>query len=145
MPTAPPSRSNSPRPRPAASTRDTAAYVIYTSGSTGQPKGVTVTHGGIPNLAAFEVDRFGMGSATRVLQFASLSFDAALWEISSTLAAGAALVLSREKLSGDALATLIREQRVTQATLPPSLLADMPTDLPLETLIVAGEANLTRA
>ena len=30
----------------------TAAYVIYTSGSTGQPKGVAVTHGGIPNLHA---------------------------------------------------------------------------------------------
>ncbi len=118
----------------------TAAYVIYTSGSTGQPKGVAVTHAGIPNLAAFEADRFGMGPATRVLQFASLSFDAALWEISSTLAAGATLVLSREKLSGTSLATLIREQNVTQATLPPSLLADMPADLPLTTLIVAGEA-----
>ena len=39
-------------PRPAASTPRTTAYVIYTSGSTGQPKGVAVTHAGIPNLAS---------------------------------------------------------------------------------------------
>src|SRR5262249_56767206 len=32
------------------------AYVIYTSGSTRQPQGVTVTHHGIPNLAAAQID-----------------------------------------------------------------------------------------
>ena len=117
------------------------AYVIYTSGSTGTPKGVSVTHGGIPNLAAVEIDRFAITSAARILQFASQSFDAALWEMASALMAGAALVLiAPGKRSGDALARLIREQDVTHATLPPVLLPDLPADLPLATLIVAGEA-----
>ena len=116
-------------------------YVIYTSGSTGTPKGVSVTHGGIPNLAAVQIDRFAITSAARILQFASQSFDAALWEMVSALMGGAALVLiAPDKRGGDALARLIREQKITHATLPPVLLADLPADLPLATLVVAGEA-----
>src|SRR6476620_3708750 len=117
------------------------AYVIYTSGSTGTPKGVAVTHGGIPNLAAVQIDRFAITSQARILQFASQSFDAALWEMAAALAGGAALVLiAAGKRSGDALAHLIREKGVTHATLPPVLLPDLPGDLPLQTLVVAGES-----
>ncbi len=36
---------------------DNTAYVIYTSGSTGQPKGVTITHTGIADLAHHQVQR----------------------------------------------------------------------------------------
>ena len=115
------------------------AYVIYTSGSTGEPKGVAVPHGGIPNLAAAQIDRFAITSEARVLQFASPSFDAAVSEIATVLASGAALVLPAEERGGDALARLIREQHVTHATLPPVLLADLPEDLPLATLVVAGD------
>ena len=116
------------------------AYVIYTSGSTGAPKGVAVAHGGIPSMAAAQIDGLGITPAARLLQFASLSFDAAVWEISAGLASGAALVLTAAERSGDPLASLIRRQRVTHATLPPVLLTGLPEDLPLEALTVAGEA-----
>ena len=117
-----------------------AAYVIYTSGSTGTPKGVSVTHGAIPNLAAAQIDRFGITGQARVLQFASLSFDAAVSEIATVLLSGATLVVPAGERSGPALALLLREQNVTHATLPPALLADLSEDIPLTTLTVAGEA-----
>src|SRR5262249_4178767 len=113
----------------------------YTSGSTGTPKGVVVTHGGIPNLSAIQIARFQIGPAQRVLQFASLSYDAALWELVSALPSGAAFVLiPPDQVGADQLAGLIRTQRVTHAPLPPVLVAELPDDLPLQTLVVAGEA-----
>ncbi len=116
------------------------AYVIYTSGSTGTPKGVMVSHRGIPNLAAAQIDRFAITPKARVLQYASSSFDAAISEVVTTLTSGAALVLPADERGGDDLARLIRTQGVTHATLPPAVLGDLSEDLPLQTLIVAGEA-----
>ena len=57
------------------------AYLIYTSGSTGVPKGVLVTHIGIPSLARSHVQSLNLTQRSRVLQFASLNFDASFWEM----------------------------------------------------------------
>jgi amino acid adenylation domain-containing protein len=130
---------------PAAGVRpDQLAYVIYTSGSTGTPKGVMVSHRGVPNLAYAQARRFGIDGTSRVLQFASLSFDAAVAELFDALLAGATLVMaSREALlPGEGLLETLRRGRVTVATLPPSVLAILPPDdLPeLRTVVSAGEA-----
>ncbi|HEU4885973.1 MAG TPA: amino acid adenylation domain-containing protein, partial [Longimicrobium sp.] len=130
---------------PAAGVRpENVAYVIYTSGSTGRPKGVMVPHRGVPNLAYAQIRRFGIDATSRVLQFASFSFDAAVAEVFDTLLAGATLVMaSREELlPGEGLLETLRGGRVTVATLPPSVLAVLPPDdLPeLRTIISAGEA-----
>lgn len=120
------------------------AYVLYTSGSTGMPKGVAVTHAGIEPLLRSYRDRLQIGEDSRVLQFASLSFDASLAEIGMALGWGACLVLARvgDLVPGPALAQTCRRQRITHMALPPSLLATMSPDaLPeVRTLIVGGEA-----
>ena len=50
------------------------AYVIYTSGSTGQPKGCMVQHQGLVNVCQVQIERFGIGRQSQILQFASLNF-----------------------------------------------------------------------
>ena len=120
-----------------------AAYIIYTSGSTGSPKGVIVTHSGIPSLAAAQSQRMKITSRSRVLQFASANFDAALSEIAMSFFSGSSLVMApTERYIGDVLAKTLVEYSITHVTLPPVVLATLPDtrDLSLEGLIVAGEA-----
>ena len=76
--------------------------MIYTSGSTGQPKGVMVGHKGLCNLVQSQFQNLGVNEESRILQFASLSFDASVWEILMALCHGAVLLLVRasETLSG---------------------------------------------
>ncbi|MCP4654590.1 MAG: amino acid adenylation domain-containing protein, partial [bacterium] len=125
-------------------TAEHPAYVIYTSGSTGRPKGVVVKHRGLANLVAAQIRCFELRSGDRLLQFASLNFDASVSEIAMALAAGASLHLApRERLlPGPPLLKLLREQEITCITLPPSALTVLEAEtLPaLVTLIVAGEA-----
>ncbi|PWI40908.1 non-ribosomal peptide synthetase [Streptomyces sp. ICBB 8177] len=121
------------------------AYVIHTSGSTGRPKGVVVTHRGVAAMVRTQVERLGVGVSSRVLQLASVSFDAAFWETCMGLLTGARLELAeRERsLPGPALAGLLAERGVTHLTLPPAALAVMPTGAGVPegtTLVLAGEA-----
>ena len=60
---------------------DQIAYVIYTSGSTGTPKGAMIPHGSLTSHCLTILRRYGLSADDRVLQFASLSFDAALEQI----------------------------------------------------------------
>lgn len=81
-----------------ASNESGLAYVIYTSGSTGQPKGVMIEHGALLNFCSAVKERFALLPSDRVLQFASLSFDACIEEIFPCLLAGGTLVLRTEEM-----------------------------------------------
>src|SRR5690606_16213697 len=68
-------------------------YVIYTSGSTGRPKGVMVEHRQLVGELISTNEYVRLCSESRVLQIASMSFDASAYEVFGTLGAGATLVL----------------------------------------------------
>jgi surfactin family lipopeptide synthetase A len=125
-------------------TPNNLAYLIYTSGSTGRPKGVELEHEGLCNLVDAQRRIFGVGPQSRVLQFASLSFDASVSEIFVALSAGAALSLgtTHSMLPGPELTRLLRDHAVTTMTLPPLMLAMLrEEDFPeVRTIIAAGDA-----
>ena len=125
-------------------TQDNLAYIIYTSGSTGRPKGTMISHKGLVNLALTQARAFHVKTRARILQFASLSFDASIAEMILALTMGATLCLMprEDMLLSSALATYMEQQAITIATFPPSLLS-MLSEAKfsfLETVVVAGEA-----
>lgn len=120
------------------------AYMIYTSGSTGRPKGVVIEHRGIPNLVHEQITAFQITEQDRVLQYASIAFDASVSEIFTTLVAGATLVLPPGEgvCVGEELLHVLQDKKISVVTLVPSVLSGLPAgELPhLKTLVTAGEA-----
>ena len=97
-----------------------------------------VEHEGVVNLAIAQSAAFRVRAQSRVLQFASFSFDACVSEIAMALTQRALLYLRCE----DVLSAMNRHE-ITHVTLPPALLAGLETEVDfdaLEVLIVAGEA-----
>ncbi len=101
------------------------AYIIYTSGSTGRPKGIGLPQRALTNL--IEWHRETMLGGVKVLQFASLSFDASFHEIFAAWVTGGTIVLIPEEMRFDvsALMAHIREQGIEKVILPVVVLQRM--------------------
>lgn len=134
-------------PAPASGSGD-LAYLIFTSGSTGTPKAVMVEHRAIVNSVAGVTRPFHLSPSSRVLQFSSPSFDAAVLEHFMTLLNGAALVLEDELdlHHPAAFETTLARRAVTNVILPPAFISLLELDnLPdLHCIISAGEAARER-
>nr|WP_276562565.1 non-ribosomal peptide synthetase [Bacillus sonorensis] len=120
------------------------AYVIYTSGTTGKPKGVVVEHRGLCNLTLLFKSRMSVSQEDKIVQFASLSFDASCWEIAMSLLCGAALYIPDQSVILDhrLFERFLYGNNITIATLPPGYAAHLePERVPaLRKLITAGSA-----
>ncbi|WP_046759183.1 non-ribosomal peptide synthetase, partial [Kordia jejudonensis] len=68
-----------------------SAYAIYTSGTSGIAKGSLITHEAIVRLA--HMTQLPLNDATRILQMASISFDAATFEIWCALLNGGEVIV----------------------------------------------------
>jgi amino acid adenylation domain-containing protein len=110
-----------PAPLPGPAGSADLAYVIYTSGSTGEPKPVAVTHGSVLCHADALRDEMRLTAADRVLQFASIGFDAAAEELYPTFWAGACVVLLPAAAPTAAeIERVIADSGVTVVNLPTS-------------------------
>jgi acyl-coenzyme A synthetase/AMP-(fatty) acid ligase len=104
-----------------------------------------IGHRNLCNLVAAQRRSWPLGPESRVLQFASFSFDGCTFEVFLALAHGASLHLSEQPgvIAGDDLARTAARAGITHAVFPPAVLAAMPEDelLPsIHTLVLAGEA-----
>ncbi|MEG5026528.1 amino acid adenylation domain-containing protein [Microcoleus sp. AT8-B1] len=130
------------------------AYIIYTSGSTGKPKGVMVQHQSLANYTQAASVEYGIEPGDRILQFASLSFDASAEEIYPCLTRGATLVLRGNSML-DSISSFLkkcREWQITVLDLPTAYWRELTARLSTEKAefppsvrltIIGGEAALS--
>ncbi|MCJ1454475.1 hypothetical protein MMC28_004828 [Mycoblastus sanguinarius] len=118
-----------------------AAYVLYTSGSTGKPKGVIIEHRALSTNMKHLGTAWKYSPNTRVLQFASFTFDVAILDIFFTLAFGGCICVPSEDQRTNIVEAMNR-MKVTFAVLTPSVARTISPDNldTLETLVIGGEA-----
>lgn len=125
---------------------DDMAFVIYTSGSTGQPKGVMMPQRGFINMIFDQIEHFAITPHDRLLQFASASFDAALYESFIAFLSGATLVLIDKSTIDNTsqFVDYLQQHAVTTVVLPPVYLRALQQHpLPsVRNIMTVGEAAI---
>jgi len=114
--------------KPAARLED-PAYIIYTSGSTGSAKGVAVTHANLASFVEWYQKAFDLLQTDRASQFASLTFDASIFEIWSHLSFGASVWPAPRAiaLAPEELKTFVLEHQITQCFAPTAVAEELLT------------------
>jgi len=122
------------------------AYLVYTSGSTGRPKGVQIEHSALLNLVNWHIHAFGVSATDRASQYASVGFDAAVWEIWPYLVAGASLFMIDDSIRNNApaLRDWLKDNRISIAFAPTPIAEqliqlDWPKDVVLRVLLTGGD------
>ncbi len=103
-------------------TADNLAYIIYTSGTTGNPKGVMVNHRAILRLVK-NTNYIKISKKDVIAQAASISFDAATFEIWGALLNGCKLVVipNTTLLNADHFRLILAKEKVSILWLTSSL------------------------
>jgi amino acid adenylation domain-containing protein len=121
-------------------------FVIFTSGSTGRPKGVVLEHSAMVTSAEAHGSKLGFGPGTRVLQFASYTFDNSLEEMFTSLQRGACVCVPSEEQRVNDLPGAIAQLNANFMDLTPTVAALLePTDVPSIKTLGLGAEPLTKA
>lgn len=128
---------------------DDVAYIVYTSGSTGRPKGIVQTHRSFAQFIDWQAREIGIGPAERVIQWASIGYDASYCEIFGTLCYGGTLCIedAEVRFNASRLADWVERVGATILQTVPSFCRQLVDVLPasgalpkLKCLMLAGEA-----
>ncbi|RJR18465.1 MAG: amino acid adenylation domain-containing protein [Nitrospiraceae bacterium] len=122
---------------------ENAACLLYTSGSTGKPKGAVLQHSSLVNFINAVISEYGITSSDRVLQFASISFDASAEEIYPCLSTGATLVLRTDDMLTDTdFLQKCREWGLTVISLPTAYWHILTVSIESEGMIIPDTVRL---
>jgi non-ribosomal peptide synthetase component F len=122
-----------------------ALYIVFTSGSTGKPKGVINDHRAYCSSAIPRASLMQRDARSRVLQFASYSFDMSVDDILMTLMVGGCICVVSDEDRVDDISIAVRRMNINCAHLTPSYVdTQNPESLAqLQVLCVLGEAMTT--
>ncbi|KAJ0315163.1 hypothetical protein Brms1b_006276 [Colletotrichum noveboracense] len=120
-----------------------AMYATFTSGTTGTPKSITTSHDAFYHMAMATASPSALhiSPSTRMLQFASYTFDVANRDILIPLMFGGCVCVPSERERVEDLGGFIERTGVTLASLTPSMAGTLrPASVPnLERLVLGGE------
>ncbi|KAF2842939.1 nonribosomal peptide synthase [Patellaria atrata CBS 101060] len=125
---------------------ENGCFIIFTSGSTGKPKGVVLEHRALATSHNAHGTALGLGPHSRVLQFASHTFDNSIEEMFTTLTRGGTVCVPSEHDRMNDLAGVITRLNCNFMDLTPTVANTLvPSDVPsIKSMALGGEAITKR-